>query len=44
MKSLLKRIVVNDETNEEFNLVATFTMILLFLTFIGATFYLMVES
>ena len=44
MKSLIKNFVATDETHEDFNLGVTIAMVLLFLSFIGSTFYLMVTG
>lgn len=45
MKSILEQLgVVNQESNEDFNWGATIVMILLFLTFIGTSFYILISS
>ena len=45
MKELLEKIgVVRTESNDDFNMGATVAMILLFLAFIGTTFYILVSS
>jgi hypothetical protein len=44
MKQVLQRLVAKDETHEKFHLSATIFMILLFLTFWGVSFYVLVNS
>ncbi|WP_158513030.1 hypothetical protein [Flavisolibacter tropicus] len=44
MKSVLEKVNAQTEPNEEFYLGATITIILLFLLFIGTTFYIAVSS
>jgi hypothetical protein len=44
MKQVLQRLVAKDETHEQFHLSTTIFMILLFLTFWGVSFYVLVNS
>lgn len=44
MKQVLQRLVTKDETHEKFHLSTTIFMILLFLTFWGVSFYVLVNS
>ena len=45
MKTLLKRFTVGvDEPNEESHLMGTIGVVFLLLTFVGATFYVLVSS
>jgi hypothetical protein len=44
MKQVLQRLVAKDETHETFHLSTTIFMILLFLTFWGVSFYVLVNS
>jgi len=44
MKQVLQSLVVKDETHEKFHLGTTIFMILLFLTFWGVSFYVLVNS
>jgi hypothetical protein len=45
MKSILERMgVLEEESNKEVNLGAAIVMIMLFLAFIGTTFYILVSS
>ena len=45
MKELFNKFALtNEQTHEDFNLGSTILVILLFLSFIGTTFYLMVAS
>jgi len=44
MKQVLQRLVAKDETHEQFHLSTTILMILLFLTFWGVSFYVLVNS
>jgi hypothetical protein len=45
MKSFFEKLsVVNEEGSEDFNVGSFILMILLFLTFIGTTFYILVTS
>ena len=45
MKQVLQRLLVaKDETHDKFNLRTTLFMILLFLTFWGVSFYVLVNS
>jgi hypothetical protein len=44
MKQVLQRLLVADETREKFNMTTTIFMILLFLTFWGVSFYVLVNS
>lgn len=45
MKSVLERLgVIRRETHEDFNIGAAIAMIVLLLTFIGASFYVLVVS
>lgn len=44
MKQVLHRLVAKDETHEQFHLGTTIFMILLFLTFWGVSFYVLVNS
>lgn len=44
MKQALERIVKKDSTHEKFHLMSTIMMILLFLTFWGVSFYVLVNS
>jgi hypothetical protein len=44
MKQVLQRLVAKDETHEKFHLSTTIFMILLFLTFWGVSFYVLVNS
>jgi hypothetical protein len=45
MKSILEQLgVVKEESNEDFNWGATIVMIVLLLTFIGTSFYILVSS
>jgi hypothetical protein len=44
MKQALERLVKKDSTQERFHLMSTVFMILLFLTFWGVSFYVLVNS
>ena len=44
MKQVFERLVSKDETHENFHLSSTIFMILLFLTFWGVSFYVLVNS
>ena len=45
MKSLLHKLsVVNEDTHEEFHLVGTIAVVFAMLTFIGSTFYLLLNT
>ncbi|HEY1112565.1 MAG TPA: hypothetical protein VGE66_03360 [Chitinophagaceae bacterium] len=45
MKTILERMgVIREESNDDFNLGAAIVMIMLFLTFIGTSFYILVSS
>mgnify|MGYP001156500940 CR=1 FL=1 len=44
MKQVLARLFVRDETHDKFQLGSTIVMILLFLTFWGVSFYVLVNS
>lgn len=44
MKQVLQRLWVKDETRENFHMGTTIFMILLFLTFWGVSFYVLVNS
>lgn len=45
MKSILERMgVIREESNEDFNMGAAIVMIMLFLAFIGTSFYILVSS
>ena len=45
MKSILERLgIVKEESNEDFNLGTAIVMIMLFLAFIGTSFYILVSS
>ncbi len=44
MKQALQRLLRADETNEKFQMMTTVFMILLFLAFLGASFYVLVNS
>jgi hypothetical protein len=44
MKQVLQRLLVADDTREKFHLSTTIFMILLFLTFWGVSFYVLVNS
>jgi dolichol kinase len=44
MKQVLQSLVAKDETHEKFHLGTTIFMILLFLTFWGVSFYVLVNS
>lgn len=45
MKQVLQRLLVaNDETHDKFHMPTTIFMILLFLTFWGVSFYVLVNS
>lgn len=44
MKQAWERIVEKDSTHEKFHLMSTIFMILLFLTFWGVSFYVLVNS
>jgi len=44
MKQVLQRLLVADKTHDKFNMSTTIFMILLFLTFWGVSFYVLVNS
>jgi hypothetical protein len=44
MKQVLQRLLVRDDHREKFNMSSTIFMILLFLTFWGVSFYVLVNS
>lgn len=44
MKQVLQRLVAKDEAQENFHLSTTIFMVLLFLTFWGVSFYVLVNS
>ncbi len=44
MKQVLQRLMVADTTHDKFNMSTTIFMILLFLTFWGVSFYVLVNS
>jgi len=44
MKQVLQRLVQRDQSHDNFNLSTTIFMILLFLTFWGVSFYVLVNS
>jgi hypothetical protein len=45
MKSIWEQLgVVKEDTNEDFNMGAAIVMMILFLTFIGTSFYILVSS
>lgn len=44
MKQAIERLVKKEDTNEKFQIVSTLMMILLFLTFWGVSFYVLVNS
>jgi hypothetical protein len=44
MKQVLQRLLVADQTHDKFNISTTIFMILLFLTFWGVSFYVLVNS
>lgn len=44
MKQVIERLLVRDENREKFQLSTTIFMILLFLTFWGVSFYVLINS
>lgn len=44
MKQVLQRLLRGDESGEKFHMMTTIFMILLFLTFWGVSFYVLVNS